>query len=1607
MDKASSSSSSASMERKDPRTIARKYQLDLCRKAMDENIIVYLGTGCGKTHIAVLLMHELGHLIRKPSNQICVFLAPTIPLVRQQAIVIENSTGFKVCCYYGSSKRLRDHNEWKEETETFEVFVMTPQIFLHNLSHCYMKMELISLLIFDECHHAQAQKRHPYAQIMKEFYDKEDPNRPRILGMTASPIVGKGGSNQMNYTKSINSLEELLDAKVCSVEEDDLELNSVIASPVVKVYFYGPINHSASLLTTNYRTELENLKSECLAVMSGKLSDVKDYQKGMKSLWKLHDNLLFCLENLGLFGAIQAAKKMLANDGLDLEEELDFTNGDSSFRNLYLSKSIALLSDGLYDDATTDGSFVPETFEEPFFSQKLLLLIEILSRFNTQETTKCIIFVKRIALAQSLAYVLGKLSCLEFWKSEFLVGCNSGSKNMSRQKMNAIVQRFCSGEVNLLVATSVAEEGLDIQTCCLVIRFDLPETITSFIQSRGRARMIKSKYIFLLEKDNQQHEKLIETYRSGENKMNNEIGKRTSSETFEPLEELTYKVESTGASISTGSSVSLLNRYCGNLPRDIYFTPIPNYIYMDDLQGVICRIILPPNAAVRQVDSEPCPSKDLAKRNACLIACERLHDLGALNEYLLPDVVSKKSGASSHLSTASNTTEDENMREELHEMRVPEILKQSWPSDINNNNKVTMHFYYIEFMPVPNDRDYRMFGLFLTSKLPDEAEELKVDLHLYHGRIVRTGLRHLGLMSFNPDQMKIAQQFQEMWLKAILDRSEFASERVSLGKLEALFRHEGSTFYLLLPVKQQNYGESHNKLLVDWDTMRLCLSSPVFGNDANNQLLRGDCANSDDCLRLKNGVFKKRDLVGSLVYMPHNGLFFFVDGILHEMDASSAIQSSGTFNEYFKDKFNVQLLHPEQPLLKAKQLFNMRNLLHNRVQDKTDARKLEEHFVELPPEICCLKILGFSKDIGSSLSLLPSLMHRLENLLVAIELKHLMLSSYPQASQIPANSILEAITTEKCMERFSLERFEVLGDAFLKYTVGRHSFLSYESLDEGQLTRKRSSIVNNQNLYELAVQKKLQVFIRDQLFDPSQFFPLGRPCPNICSIETKSFIHSRKPNSTPNSTPTYSEKPEKCTGSHHWLHRKTIADVIESLVGLFLVESGFRSAIAFLKWIGIETEFEIRDLKKACELSYGNLSVVELVNFEALEGIMKHEFKFKGLLMQALIHPSYNKHAGGCYQKLEFLGDAVLEYLITSYLYSSYPDLKPGQLTDLRSASVNNISLAHVAVRLALHKFLVKDSTSLSSAVGKFERYARLEESERDLVDEPACPKVLGDIVESCVGALLLDTSFNLPRVWDLMLSLLEPALAFSSLHINPVRELRELCQSTGFALRFPDPVKLKNKEVYSVNVEVGLDDGVVVCTTAVNRNSKAARKLAAQEALVKLKSHGYKHKNKTLEEVLRTTRKNEAKLIGFDEEPIEIETGISIPEFECSKLGIEAEEQSNPNSKIGNNSNPNSEIGSSDNGDGISGDATCKTARTRLFEICQANYWEPPLFDCVNVEGPPHLQMFTFKVTLKIRGVKSEFVECFGEPKAKKKYAQESASEGALWYLKKLGIMP
>ena len=70
----------------------------------------------------------------------------------------------------------------------------------------------------------------------------------------------------------------------------------------------------------------------------------------------------------------------------------------------------------------------------------------------------------------------------------------------------------------------------------------------------------------------------------------------------------------------------------------------------------------------------------------------------------------------------------------------------------------------------------------------------------------------------------------------------------------------------------------------------------------------------------------------------------------------------------------------------------------------------------------------------------------------------------------------------------------------------------------------------------------------------------------------------------------------KCTKRHHWLHIKTIADVVEALIGAYLVDSGFGADLAFLKWIGIKIDFDTSLVGEACIQSRNNLSLIKCID---------------------------------------------------------------------------------------------------------------------------------------------------------------------------------------------------------------------------------------------------------------------------------------------------------------------------------------------------------------------------------------------------------------------------
>lgn len=138
-------------------------------------------------------------------------------------------------------------------------------------------------------------------------------------------------------------------------------------------------------------------------------------------------------------------------------------------------------------------------------------------------------------------------------------------------------------------------------------------------------------------------------------------------------------------------------------------------------------------------------------------------------------------------------------------------------------------------------------------------------------------------------------------------------------------------------------------------------------------------------------------------------------------------------------------------------------------------------------------------------------------------------------------------------------------------------------------------------------------------------------------------------------------------------------------------------------------------------------------NYRTLEKTIAISFKNQELLVQALTHRSYlNEHPGettGHNERLEFLGDAVLELVVTNYLYRTYPDKTEGELTSVRAAVVNTNSLSFTSKEIGLNEYLL-----LSKGEAKDEGKAR--------------DYILANALEALIGAIYLDQGYESATVF-------------------------------------------------------------------------------------------------------------------------------------------------------------------------------------------------------------------------------------------------------------------
>ncbi|KAJ3701550.1 hypothetical protein LUZ61_005255 [Rhynchospora tenuis] len=1382
----------------DPETYARSYQLEALEKAKRENTIVYLETGSGKTLIAVMLLKSYAHLLRKPSPFISVFLVPTVVLVSQQANVVEMHSDLKVAKFWGEmGVDAWDAAAWRAHVDQFEVFVMTPQILLDCLRKTFLKLDCIKLLIFDECHHAKG--RSPYACIMTEFFHRQmesnqSSSLPRIFGMTASPINSSGA----DYKKEITRLETLMNSKVYTVQSESI-LSHYIPFSKTRIVSYGDLVIPSDLHNC-LEDNLRRLKLQYVSNLEKELEDSSYVASVERKISRLHDTFVYCLSDLGAWLATKAAELLSASNS----DSCSFFWGEvKEFSENSTRKFSKMVYEAFSQYITEDvqlGADLKTSVQLGLIAPKMQCLVQCLEEYREVKDLRCIVFVERVITAIVLQSLLSSLHQMSGWEIAFLVGCNSNVLQSQRaNENNKIVDAFRRGKVNIIVATQILEEGLDVPSCNLVVRFDPAGNVCSFIQSRGRARSPGSDYLLLIKKgDKSMENKVTEFLKSGE-KMREESLKLSSKPCgnldSELSKECFYLVEKTGAIVTSSSCISLIYYYCSKLPSDRYFKSSPRFV----IDANFATLHLPKNSAVQVVSAEG-KGRLALKRIVCLEACKKLHQAGALNDYLLPHSDSSIDDDDFDLHYDSEVCKEEQPD------YFPGVLLDTWSS-------FAVRGIYCCYMISLDKHGSNRYGhteniiLALSSDLGSDFSHYSFNLEVKQGLTV--SLQRIYNITLTAYQITMARRFQTSIFSLLMDR-DFSKLEGVMSQLLAFEKQNSfscpsskEVCYLLLPCKEGR---------IDWETIT---ASTIFLNKISNKTAEVHHLSScEGCglVQTKDAPFSTCMLKNSIVYTAHTGLFYSVDGFLESINAESSFElrkgESVTYKSYYKSKYGIDLTCASTPLLSGRHIVRPLNYLTRRTfrEERGKSNKL----VELPPELCSVILCPLSVHTLGSFMLMPTIMHRFQCMALASALKDMLWVRFMPNVDIPSTKILEAITAKKCHEEFSYESLETLGDSFLKYAACQHLFAKYKHHHEGILSCKKDKLVSNASLFHMGCFHNLAGYVRLEEFEPKKWA--------IPGLNSNTYA----PTST-NNVYTWGTRPIKS---------KVIADLMEALIGTSLSSAGEAATFLFLEKLGTSIRFHGRGTAERPILRKPEM----FVNIKELEKLLSYRFNDPSLLVEALTHGSYQMpDIPRSYQRLEFLGDAVLDHCITVHLYGKYyPAMTPGLLTDLRSASTNNDCYAHAAAKAGLNKHILHASSELHRQITTYlQRFGDCFSGSSYGWDAGiALPKVLGDVIESLAGAIYLDCGCDKNTVWRCIQPLLEPIVTPETMEYNPIRELGELCNQKSYICSYKTTVQ--NGMLYVIaEVQAG---GTAITEKETGPNRKTAKKLAAKALLKSLK---------------------------------------------------------------------------------------------------------------------------------------------------------------------------
>ncbi len=465
---------------------ALPFQFDLARVGLTEDLLIVLPTGLGKTVIAALLAAEV---LRRSEGKVVV-LAPTRPLVQQHAEVFGRwLIPLVTARFTGTVRRPVREGAW----DGADLVFATPEIVANDLSAGRYRLDDVALLIFDEAHHAVG--KYAYVPIA-ERYRAERPQDGRVLGLTASPggkderieeVVGALGVRRIEArTREDEGVRE----HVQPIEVDQRWVDLPPATAHIRDLLATAAHATArKLQKMGYlRTKpIASLSVKDLIALRAEIFArpgpmVRRFGPLFHQLVLLHlHHAQERLETQGLEPFLQYVERVGAKEKP--------SRGDGAF--LKLPEVV---------QAREEASTVLRTTKE-LSHPKLDALVALVSETLDQprdHPPRILVFAQYRDTIRSIQSLLE----LQGWKVGRFVGQatrDPDDPGMNQKEQAEVLREFRAGRFPILVASSVAEEGLDVPDVDLVVFFESVPSEIRAIQRRGRTgRTSLGKVVVLL-----------------------------------------------------------------------------------------------------------------------------------------------------------------------------------------------------------------------------------------------------------------------------------------------------------------------------------------------------------------------------------------------------------------------------------------------------------------------------------------------------------------------------------------------------------------------------------------------------------------------------------------------------------------------------------------------------------------------------------------------------------------------------------------------------------------------------------------------------------------------------------------------------------------------------------------------------------------------------------------------------------------------------------------------------------------------------------------------------------------------------------------------------